>query len=85
MFSYNTYDNYEYTPANEKIILAAVKREWRTSRDVARDLGLFPPSAIEVPREQQQHSHHCSRSDHLFPYNNRPLRVQFCEQIHQNI
>jgi hypothetical protein len=36
MFSYNTYNNYEYTPANEKIILAAVKRERRTSRDIAQ-------------------------------------------------
>jgi hypothetical protein len=77
MFSY---DNYECTTANEKIILAAMKRERRTSRDIARDLGLFPPIAFEVTRDEQWHSHRRLRTD-TSKHKRLALSQTFCAKI----
>jgi hypothetical protein len=72
------------TPANEDAIIAAVEREpWRSSRDIARELGLSQPRILEVLHDDQLHPYHNSRSAHLFP-DDRSLRKQFCEWLQQH-
>jgi hypothetical protein len=69
------------TPANEDDIISAVEREpWRSSRDIARELGLSQPRVLEVLHGDQLHPYHYSRSAHLVP-DDRPLRMQFCEWL----
>jgi hypothetical protein len=72
-------------PANEDAITAAVEREpWRSSRDIARELGLSQPRVLEVLHDDQLHPYHYSRGAHLFP-DDRFLRMQFCEWLrHQH-
>jgi hypothetical protein len=42
------------TPANEDAIIAAVEREpWRSSRDIARELGLSQRRVLEVLHDDQ--------------------------------
>jgi hypothetical protein len=73
------------TPANEDAIIAALEREpWRSSRDIARELGLSQLRVLEVLHADQLHPYHYSRSAHLFA-DDHPLRMQFCEWLrHQH-
>jgi hypothetical protein len=73
------------TPANEDAIITAVERElWRSSGDIARELGLSQPRVLEVLHDDQLHPYHYLQSAHLFP-DDRPLRMQFCEWLrHQH-
>jgi hypothetical protein len=44
------------TPANEDAIIAAVEREgWRSSSDIARELGLSQPRVLEVLHDDELH------------------------------
>jgi hypothetical protein len=54
------------TPANEDVIIAAVEGEpWRSSLDIARELGLSQPRVLEVLHGDQLHPYHYSRSAHV--------------------
>jgi hypothetical protein len=54
------------TPANEDAKIAAVEREpWRSSRDIARELGLSQPRVLEVLHDNQLNPYHYSRSAHV--------------------
>jgi hypothetical protein len=47
------------TPANEDDTTAAVEREpWRSSRDIARELGLSQPRVFEVLHDDQVRPYH---------------------------
>jgi hypothetical protein len=54
------------TPANEDAITAAVEREpWKSSRDIARELGLSQQRGLEVLHDDQLHSYHYSPGAHV--------------------
>jgi hypothetical protein len=69
------------TPANEDVIIAAVKRQpWRNSCDIARESGPTQAKVLEALHGDKLHSYHCSRSAHLFS-DDSPLGMQFCEWL----
>jgi hypothetical protein len=54
------------TPTNEDAITADVERDpWRSSRDIARELGLSQPRVPEALHGEQLHPYHYSRSAHV--------------------
>jgi hypothetical protein len=68
-----------------KFIIAAVEQEsWRSSRDIARELGLSQLRVLEVLHNDQLYPYHYFRSAHLFP-DNHSLWMQFWEWLrHQH-
>jgi predicted Rossmann fold nucleotide-binding protein DprA/Smf involved in DNA uptake len=64
------------TPANEDAIIAAVEREPRSSRDIARELGQSQPRIVEVLIDHQLNPFHYSRNVDLLP-NGRPLHLKY--------
>jgi hypothetical protein len=71
-------------PANEDVIPAAAERKlWRSSRDIAQELGLSQPRVIEVLHDDQLHPYNFLRSALLFP-GDRPIQLLFCECLQQH-
>jgi hypothetical protein len=53
---------------------------WRSSRLIAREMGLSQPRVLEVLHDNELHANHYSRSARLFS-GDRPLRIQFCKSL----
>jgi len=68
------------TTATEDDKIADVVRERRSSRYVARELGLLQPREVEVLSDDQYVPLHYSRCSNMFSCD-CPPQVQFCECV----